>query len=95
MTRYTIQRGDTLTRIASRFNISVEAIARENNIKDVDYIRTGDVLNIPVGVSNDSAAIEKEETEIKLADAIKKCMIALENLPEYKQLEKLLDKMEE
>jgi RHS repeat-associated protein len=47
MTRvYTIQSGDTLTEIAKQNKTTVEAIAAENNIEDVDEIYEGDNLSI-------------------------------------------------
>jgi LysM repeat protein len=44
---YTVQPGDTLSKIATRFGISVTAIAEANNIKDPTRIKTGAVLIIP------------------------------------------------
>jgi putative chitinase len=43
-----VQQGDTLTRIAVRYGSSVWAIAQANHIWNVDYIRIGQVLAIPV-----------------------------------------------
>jgi LysM repeat protein len=45
---YVVQRGDTLTRIALAYGTTVWAIAQANGIWNVDYIRTGQVLLIPV-----------------------------------------------
>lgn len=44
---YTIQRGDTLSRIAKANNTTVDAIAKANGIKDPNKIRAGATLNIP------------------------------------------------
>lgn len=87
MTRYTIQRGDTLTRIASRFNVTVEAIAQANGIKNVDVIKTGAVLDIPAAAAQ-TPTIEK--AEVTLAAALEACVKAVEALPEFKQLEALV-----
>ena len=46
---YTVQRGDTIRRIADLFDISEEALLQFNGIIDPNRIRTGDVLRIPVG----------------------------------------------
>jgi LysM repeat protein len=45
---YVVQQGDTLTRIALRYGTTVWAIAQANGIWNVNYIRTGQVLLIPV-----------------------------------------------
>jgi LysM repeat protein len=45
---YVVQLGDNLTRIALRFGTTVWAIAQANSIWNVDYIRAGQVLLIPV-----------------------------------------------
>lgn len=63
-TSYTVQPGDTLARISVRFNVSIEAIVRANQLKDPNAIRVGQVLIIPDGqpapvpttVSGNSAA---------------------------------------
>lgn len=43
---YTIKRGDTLTSIANKFNVTIESIARLNDIKDINLIYAGDRLRI-------------------------------------------------
>lgn len=43
---YTIAAGDVLSGIAPRFGVSVDEIVRWNNIKDANFIRTGDKLVI-------------------------------------------------
>lgn len=45
---YTVKRGDTLSYIAKKYGVTVSAIAKRNNIKDINVIRTGSVLVIPV-----------------------------------------------
>lgn len=44
---YTIQKGDTLSALAKRFNTSVDALARTNNIKDPNKIYAGKTLTVP------------------------------------------------
>ena len=44
---HTVQAGDTLTRIASLYKISVEAIEKENGITTYSMIRVGQTLKIP------------------------------------------------
>ncbi|MCI8621693.1 MAG: LysM peptidoglycan-binding domain-containing protein [Clostridia bacterium] len=43
---YTIKRGDTLTSIAREFNVTIESIAKLNDIKDINLIYAGDRLRI-------------------------------------------------
>jgi LysM repeat protein len=44
---YTVQLGDTLAEIADRFDVTVDALARANNISNQALIRPGQVLTIP------------------------------------------------
>ena len=44
---YIVQNGDTLGEIASRFSVTVEALAQANGITDLDHIEEGQVLVIP------------------------------------------------
>ena len=46
-TTYTVQSGDTLSAIASKFGSTVQDIAAANNISDVNLIYTGQKLVIP------------------------------------------------
>ena len=43
---YTVQRGDTLSAIAKKYNTTVNALAKLNNISNVNYIVVGQVLKI-------------------------------------------------
>lgn len=47
--QYVVQPGDTLHKIAQRFGTTVDAIARANNINDVNVISVGQTLVIPQG----------------------------------------------
>lgn len=44
---YTVQPGDTLGQIATRFGVSVEALAAANSISDINVLAVGQVLVIP------------------------------------------------
>lgn len=41
---YTVKAGDTLTKIANKFNLHVDDLALRNNIKDNNFIRVGQLL---------------------------------------------------
>lgn len=56
---YTVQRGDTLFRIATRFNVAVAALAAANDIWDIDSIYVGQQLIIPTD-DFDFALVEEE-----------------------------------
>jgi putative chitinase len=45
---HVVQWGENLTRIAMRYGTTVWAIAQANGIWNINYIRTGQVLLIPV-----------------------------------------------
>ena len=45
--QYTIQSGDTLTKIAGDYNTDVATLAKINNIQNPDRIFAGGVLNLP------------------------------------------------
>jgi LysM repeat protein len=48
---YTVQRGDTLNRIAQRFGLTFQVLAQANNISNPNRIFAGQVLTIPAGGS--------------------------------------------
>lgn len=50
-TSYTIQRGDRLGDIASRFGVSLATLTSTNNISNPNLIRSGQVLTVPTGAS--------------------------------------------
>ena len=49
---YTIVRGDTLNKIASRFGTTYQEIARINGISNPDKIQVGQIIKIPRSRSN-------------------------------------------
>ncbi len=59
---YVIQRGDTLTAIARRFGVSVEALARDNGLTDANLIRAGATLRIDVSRARPTPALPSEDS---------------------------------
>ena len=49
-TVYVVQRGDTLSRIAARYGVSVGALAAANGIRNANLVYTGQRLLIPGAV---------------------------------------------
>lgn len=43
---YKVKKGDTLTKISKKFGVSIEEIAKKNNIKNINLIKVGQVLKI-------------------------------------------------
>ncbi len=56
-----VKRGETLSKIAQRYNASVSAIARLNRINHVHFIKSGWRLKIPTSRSRSSASIRPRE----------------------------------
>lgn len=46
-TTYTVARGDTLSRIATRLGVSVDQLAAANGITDIHHVRLGAKLTVP------------------------------------------------
>lgn len=63
----TVQHGDTLRTIASRFNCSYDEIARQNNIQNADMIYPGQTLSIPNG-GNNGGNLGSSSRHLRLVD---------------------------
>jgi LysM repeat protein len=61
---YTVQAGDTLSRIAALYKVGVEAIEKENGITSYSMIRVGQVLKIP------TVSTQKPEATRPLTDPV-------------------------
>lgn len=75
---HTVQKGETLSAISSRYGISIEEIARANELENLHRLDEGQLLLIPASPQNVFLVLEevrrrKEERESKLrrADPIK------------------------
>lgn len=78
---YTVKKGDTLSAIAKAHNTTVIQICADNGIKNANRISVGQKLKIKDTPTKDYTAIGK---------ACEKCIDSISNLPEFKELEKLL-----
>ncbi len=64
-TTYSVVGGDTLRRIASKFNTSIEAIEKANNLTSTSIIKVGQVLNIGSSSKTASATLPASEVPTK------------------------------
>jgi len=84
-TTYTVQPGDTLGVIASRFGVDVAALAAANGIADVNLISAGQVLVIP-GAESRLPAVGARPGE-SLADVAARLGVPAEQLAALNQME--------
>lgn len=54
-TRYTVRRGDTLGKIADKFDASLESIAKRNKLKKPYHLRVGQTLTVAEGSAGGSS----------------------------------------
>ena len=71
MDTYLVKKGDTISSIASLYNIPAIEIIRLNNLKEPYNIVEGQVLNIPAGTFNifDYYIVNKNDTLYKIASS--------------------------
>lgn len=82
MKKYTVKKGDTLSRIGAKYGVTVPELAKANGIINVNLIHVGQVLIIP---GTDTAT---NQADIK--SALDACIKAVDNLPEFKALCELM-----
>lgn len=89
MATYTVKSGDTLTKIANKYNTSVSAIQKANSslIKDVNKIMVGWVLTIPTTTNNVTSTTDKNAL---IGKQVVKVLADIKNLQSYNELLKLL-----
>ena len=87
---YTVQSGDTLYKIAQRFDTTVNMIARYNGIVDPDYIEAGRILRIPVSeipAMQKAKAMPYREYIVKKGDTLaaiaSKCGVGLQRIAAF------------
>lgn len=95
-TVYTVQKGDTIQKIAKKYNVSEEEILKANNIQDPKKLREGQKIKIPITSSKESSTpkkssnIKEEIYEVKYGDSLekiaKKYGISVKDLMEYNDM---------
>ena len=61
-----VKAGDTVSELAQKFNTTVEAIQKANNLQNVNFITVGEQLNIP---TNDNAEQQVQQPQANAAQA--------------------------
>ena len=74
--KHLIKKGDTLSGIAAKFGVSVDTICGCNNLKSYDFIRQGQVLDIP----NKDGILRKIKSNVSLISLSKKYKVSLEKI---------------
>ncbi|MGB2562396.1 LysM peptidoglycan-binding domain-containing protein [Leuconostoc mesenteroides] len=64
-TDYVVQSGDTLNKISAKYNVSVDKIAAQNNISNVNWIVTGQHLSF---ATDDTTSTQTASTTTAAAD---------------------------
>ncbi|KAA8380612.1 LysM peptidoglycan-binding domain-containing protein [Leuconostoc mesenteroides] len=64
-TDYVVQSGDTLNKISAKYNVSVDKIAAQNNISNVNWIVTGQHLSF---TTDDTTSTQTASTTTAAAD---------------------------
>lgn len=83
--KYTVKAGDTLSHIAKKYNTTVAALVAANGLKDPDFLYIDQTLTIPAtGTQGTGSPDEIRRT-------LKNCLAAIETMPEFRELEKMLD----
>lgn len=73
-TAYTVKSGDTLAKIGSRYGVTYQELAKSNDIKDVNTIKTGQKLLIPDKKSTatkPAVSVINQKTSVKVDHDVK------------------------
>ncbi len=65
MATYTVKSGDTLSAIAARYKTTVSALAKTNNIKNVNVIRVGQKLTVPDSFTPSAKSLKVPQVDLK------------------------------
>ncbi|MGO3122023.1 MAG: LysM peptidoglycan-binding domain-containing protein [Leuconostoc mesenteroides] len=72
-TDYVVQSGDTLNKISAKYNVSVDKIAAQNNISNVNWIVTGQHLSF---ATDDTTSTQTASTTTAAADTSSTTQVA-------------------
>lgn len=61
---YVVKSGDTLWALAKKYGTTVDALKKLNNIVDPKKLRTGSTIKIPVGLTDEKGALQKQLDDI-------------------------------
>ena len=78
---HTVKKGETLTSIAKKYGVTVEAIADKNGIKNKNLIRVGQVLTIP-----------DKAPSVDAIKIINDCVKDIQALPSFKKFVEMMNK---
>ena len=81
---YVIQSGDTLTKIANKFNTSVDELVKLNNIENPNLIYAGDTIKIPSNNTDIEYTVKKGDT---LSSIASKCDTTYQELAKYNNID--------
>lgn len=89
MIKYTVKKGDSLSEIADAYNVTVASIVAANpKIKNPNIIGVGWQIAIPSTTHSDPVEMD---TEAAIGKAIRACVNAICKLPEFEELERVLN----
>ncbi|MEX0621940.1 MAG: M23 family metallopeptidase [Candidatus Woykebacteria bacterium] len=78
--KYKVEKGDTLSKVASAYSISVDSIKWANNLDDVDTVKPGDTLAVPP-VTGVIHKVKKSDTIYSVAKKYKANAQTIANYP--------------
>lgn len=82
--KYTVQIGDTISGIGSKFGLKIASIKLSNNLGDIDSIKPGQVLDIPAQDASEKAlkaAEDRQKASQELAQTTKKVKTVITSAP--------------
>ncbi len=86
---YIIKKGETLSEIAKKYNLTYQELAEYNNISDANYIEEGQIIKIPE-IKEEPKSISKNEYIVKKGDTLseiaKKYNLTYQELAKYNNI---------
>jgi LysM repeat protein len=85
---YTVKSGDNLTKIANKYNTTVDALVRDNNIKNKNLIKVGQKLKVP-STKGTYVTVKSGDTVSGLAVKYKTSVQNIKNLNKLPDVNKI------